>query len=268
MDLRQQLKNHKRIIIKVGTSTLTYSNGRLNLKRIERLSWVLSDLRNQGKEVVLVSSGAIGVGSVRLSFSERPTQTRKKQAAAAVGQAVLMQIYQNFFNEYNQKVAQILLTKDDVTGGKRKNNTINTFETLLELGVIPIVNANDTISTYEIEFSDNDKLSALVAALLHADLLILLTDIDALYDSDPKMNVTAKRIALVEEVTEDVEKMAGKKGSTFSVGGMETKIQAAKMCQEAHIDMVIAQGENPSVIHSIIEGEDIGTYFRGKKMKE
>lgn len=261
---REQLKQYKRIVIKVGTSMVTYPNGRLNLKRVERLAWVLSDLRNQGKEVVLVTSGSIGIGSVRLAFEERPKETKRKQAAAAVGQAILMQVYQNFFNEYNQKMAQILLTKDDIINDERKNNTMNTFETLLELGVIPVVNANDTISTDEIGFSDNDKLSALVASILGADLLILLTDIDGLYDADPKENPDAKRISYVEGITQEIEAMAGEKGSKFSVGGMTTKIEAAKMCMEQKLDMVIALGENPTIVFEILDGEDVGTYFRGK----
>lgn len=261
---REQLKQYKRIVIKVGTSMVTYPNGRLNLKRVERLAWVLSDLRNQGKEVVLVTSGSIGIGSVRLAFEERPKETKKKQAAAAVGQAILMQVYQNFFNEYNQKMAQILLTKDDIVNDERKNNTMNTFETLLELGVIPVVNANDTISTDEIGFSDNDKLSALVASILGADLLILLTDIDGLYDADPKENPYAKRISYVEGITKEIEAMAGEKGSKFSVGGMTTKIEAAKMCMEQKLDMVIALGENPTIVFEVLDGEDVGTYFRGK----
>lgn len=261
---REQLKQYKRIVIKVGTSMVTYPNGRLNLKRVERLAWVLSDLRNQEKEVVLVTSGSIGIGSVRLAFEERPKETKRKQAAAAVGQAILMQVYQNFFNEYNQKMAQILLTKDDIINDERKNNTMNTFETLLELGVIPVVNANDTISTDEIGFSDNDKLSALVASILGADLLILLTDIDGLYDADPKENPDAKRISYVEGITQEIEAMAGEKGSKFSVGGMTTKIEAAKMCMEQKLDMVIALGENPTIVFEILDGEDVGTYFRGK----
>ena len=261
---REQLKEYKRIVIKVGTSMVTYPNGRLNLKRVERLAWVLSDLRNQGKEVVLVTSGSIGIGSVRLAFEERPKETKRKQAAAAVGQAILMQVYQNFFNEYNQKMAQILLTKDDIINDERKNNTMNTFETLLELGVIPVVNANDTISTDEIGFSDNDKLSALVASILNADLLILLTDIDGLYDADPKENPSAERISYVEGITQEIEAMAGEKGSKFSVGGMTTKIEAAKMCMKQKLDMVIALGENPTIVFEILDGEDVGTYFKGK----
>lgn len=264
MNIREKLKESKRVVIKVGTSTLTYPNGRLNLQRIEKLSWVMADIRNQGKDVILVSSGAIGVGAVRLDFKERPKETRTKQAAAAVGQAVLMQIYQNFFIQYGQKVAQILLTKEDFKEGERRQNTINTFETLLELNVIPVVNANDTISTFEIEFSDNDTLSAHVATLLNADLLILLTDIDALHDCDPKTNPHSRRISYVEEITKEIVRMAGTKGSEFSIGGMATKIEAAKICQKDGVHMVVAQGSNPTIIHQILNGDDMGTFFVGK----
>ena len=197
--MRQTLKNCKRIVIKVGTATITYPNGRLNLKRIEELAWVLTDLRNRGMDVALVTSGAIGVGAVRMSMPSRPTVTREKQAAAAVGQAMLMQIYHNFFDRYNQTVAQILLTKEEMGTEERYTNTHNTFETLFEMGIIPIVNANDTISTYEIEFSDNDRLSAMVAEVTGADLLVLLTDIDALYDKNPREHADAKKISYVEK---------------------------------------------------------------------
>ena len=259
--LREGLKDCKRIVIKVGTSTITYANGRLNLKRIEELAWVLTDLRNRGKEVVLVTSGAIGVGAVRMAMKERPTIVREKQAAAAVGQAMLMQIYHNFFDRYNQTVAQVLLTKEELSSEKRYENTHNTLETLLEMGIVPIVNANDTISTYEIEISDNDRLSAMVAEIIQADLLILLTDIDALYDKDPRAHNDAKRVADVAEITAEIESMAGEKGSAFSVGGMKTKLQAAKICLDAGVKMTIALGEDPKIIHRIIEGEDVGTCF-------
>ena len=255
----------KRIVVKVGTSTLTYENGRLNLKCIERMAWVLSDLVNQGKEVVLVTSGAIGVGATRLSFAQRPKEIKKKQAAAAVGQAVLIQIYQNFFKEYNQAIAQILLTKEEIENEQRRTNTLNTLNTLLELGIVPIINANDTISTYEIEFSDNDNLSAMVADMIEADLLILLTDIDGLYDKDPKTNTDAKRISFVPEVTEQIHKMAGQKGSKFSVGGMATKVQAAEYCQKSGVNMVVALGDDPTIVHKIIEGEDVGTFFKARR---
>ena len=264
MDLKDRFKDYKRIVIKVGTSTITYPNGKLNLKMIERLCWMLSDLKNRDKEVVLVSSGAIGVGSKSLGFKKRPKLTREKQAAAAVGQAILMQIYQNFFNTYTQTVAQILLTKTDFEHGVRRTNTENTFTELLSRCIIPIVNANDTTSTFEIEFSDNDRLAANVAALLHSDLLILLTDIDALYDSDPKKNPDAKRVKIVEKITEEIEQMAGTAGSEFSVGGMATKSAAAKLCVDNGVDMVIADGSDATIIEKVIDGEDVGTLFIGK----
>lgn len=265
-EIKERIKKSKRVVIKVGTSTLTYPNGNLNLNLINRLAWILADLRNQGREVILVTSGAIGVGSKSLNFKKRPTITREKQAAAAVGQMELMHIYQNFLGEYNQRVAQILLTKDDFRPGERKTNTNNTLETLLDFGVIPIVNANDTISTFEIEFSDNDRLSASVAALLKADLLIILTDIDALYDANPKTHPEAKRIPYVKKVTDDVLSMGGEKGSEFSVGGMETKLLAARKCYDHGVIMTILDGSNPVYIDDLIEGKDIGTVFDCKKI--
>lgn len=264
-EIKERVKTAKRIVVKVGTSTLTYANGNLNLNLMNKLAWILADLNNQGREVILVTSGAIGVGSKSLNFKKRPTITREKQAAAAVGQAELMHIYQNFFGEYNQKVAQVLLTKDDFKEGERKTNTNNTLETLLEFGVIPIINANDTISTFEIEFSDNDRLSASVASLLKADLLIILTDIDALYDANPKTHPEAKRIAYVEKVTDDILSMGGEKGSEFSVGGMETKLLAARKCYDYGVIMAILDGSNPLLIEEIINGNDVGTLFDCKK---
>lgn len=263
--IREKIKNAKRIIIKVGTSTLTYSNGNLNFQLMGKLAWVLADLRNQEKDVVLVTSGAIGVGSKVLNFEKRPTIIREKQAAAAVGQAKLMHIYQNFFNEYNQTVAQVLLTKDDFKLDERKENTHNTLETLLSFGVIPIINANDTISTFEIEFSDNDTLSANVASLLNADLLIILTDIDAFYDSNPKTNPNAKRIPYIGEVTDDILAMGDGAGSEFSVGGMETKLLAAQKCYKNGVRMAILDGSNPLLIHDLMNGKDIGTVFDSNK---
>ena len=260
--MREALKDCNRIVVKVGTSTITYPSGRLNLKRIEELAWVLTDLRNRGKEVILVTSGAIGVGAVRMNMKERPTVTKEKQAAAAVGQAMLMQIYQNFFNRYNQTVAQVLLTKEELSSESRYENTHNTLMTLLEMGIVPIINANDTISTYEIEISDNDRLSAMVAEIVKADLLILLTDIDALYDKDPRHAPDAVRVSHVKDISDEIKVMAGeKKGSAFSVGGMKTKIQAAEISLSAGVRMVIALGEDPKVIHRILDGEDIGTLF-------
>lgn len=264
-NIRQRIKDSKRIVVKVGTSTLTYPNGNLNLNLINRLSWVLADLRNQDKEVILVTSGAIGVGSKSLNFEKRPTITREKQAAAAVGQVELMHIYQNFLGEYNQRVAQVLLTKEDFKAGERRTNTNNTLETLLDFGVIPIINANDTISTFEIEFSDNDRLSASVAALLQSDLLIILTDIDALYDANPKTHPEAKRIPYVEKVTDDILSMGGEKGSEFSVGGMETKLLAARTCYDHGVIMAILNGSNPLLIQDLMDQKDIGTVFDCKK---
>lgn len=262
--MRELLENCNRVVVKVGTSTITYPNGLLNLKRIEELAWVLTNLKNSGKDVVLVTSGAIGVGSMRMGMKERPTEIRKKQAAAAVGQAVIMQIYHNFFDRYNQTVAQVLLTKEEVENQKRYENTQNTMETLMELGVIPIVNANDSISTDEIEISDNDRLSAMVAEIIGADLLILMTDIDGLYDKDPRSNSDAKRVSNVDWVTDEIRNMAGDKGSAFSVGGMHTKLQAATICQEAGVKMAIVLGEDPTIIHKVMSGEDVGTFFHCK----
>ena len=264
-NIRQRIKDSKRIVVKVGTSTLAYPNGNLNLNLINRLSWVLADLRNQDKEVILVTSGAIGVGSKSLNFEKRPTITREKQAAAAVGQVELMHIYQNFLGEYNQRVAQVLLTKEDFKAGERRTNTNNTLETLLDFGVIPIINANDTISTFEIEFSDNDRLSASVAALLQSDLLIILTDIDALYDANPKTHPEAKRIPYVEKVTDDILSMGGEKGSEFSVGGMETKLLAARTCYDHGVIMAILNGSNPLLIQDLMDQKDVGTVFDCKK---
>ena len=251
-----------RIVIKLGTSTLAHKTGRLNIRRVEELCKVMSDLKNAGHEIILVSSGAIGMGVGKLSLSERPSDIPTKQAAAAVGQAMLMQIYHNFFDRYNQTVAQVLLTKEELNSDSRYENTHNTLMTLLEMGIVPIINANDTISTYEIEISDNDRLSAMVAEIVEADLLILLTDIDALYDKDPRHYADAKRVSHVEAVTDEIKAMAGeKKGSEFSVGGMKTKLQAAEICLNAGVQMAIALGEDPKVIHRIIDGEDEGTLF-------
>ena len=264
MSQARKTGQYKRLVIKVGTSTITYPNGRLNLRMMEKLAWELTDFHNRGLDVALVSSGAVGVGSVRLGFAERPTVTRQKQAAAAVGQAALMQIYQNFFNTYHQTVAQILLTKEDFFEGERRQNTINTMNTLFEMGVIPIINANDVTSTSEIEglvFSDNDQLSATVAGAISADLLVLLTDIDALYDKDPRSYPDAKRVPFVSEITPEIMAMAGAKGSTFSVGGMDTKLKAAAQCLAAGVDMVIAESTDPTIVNQILDGKDVGTLF-------
>ena len=261
MDVRSRLKNAENIVIKVGTSSLTHSNGKLNLDRIEKLARVLSNLSNQGKKITLVSSGAIGVGAERLGLDRANITLPEKQASASVGQAILMKIYQKFFGEYNTPVSQILLTKDVMDGGIRKENAQNTFNTLLNLGVIPIVNENDTISTFEIEFGDNDTLSATVASLVNADLLILLTDIDGLFTADPRKDKNAKIISVVEEINEEIDSVADGAGSKLGTGGMITKISAAKICCKYGIDTVIANGDNPKIIYDILNGSETGTLF-------
>lgn len=264
MAVRDALMRHKRIVIKVGTSTLTYSSGRLNMKRINRLAWMISDLRNQGKEVILVSSGAVAVGVNRLGLTERPSDIIGRQAASAVGQAALIQIYENFFNEYNQKVAQILLTKDVVEHEVRKINAQNTLFRLISLGVLPIVNENDTVSTEELDFSfsENDTLSAYVACLTNSDVLIMLSDIDGMYDSDPKINPNAKIISYIDVINDDVLKYAGNSQSLFGTGGMASKLSAANMAAKNGIDTVIASGDDPTIVFDIMNGIKIGTYFK------
>lgn len=257
--------HNKRIVIKIGTSSLTYPNGKLNLQRIQRLAWVLTDLRNEGNELVLVSSGAIAVGSDRLGLSERPRDIVGRQAASAVGQAVLMQIYENFFMEYNQKVAQILLTKDVVEDPVRKNHAFNTLKALLDMGVIPIVNENDTVSVDELGFSDNDTLSAYVVTLAKGDLLIILSDIDGLYDADPRKCKEAKLIHSVNPFDPALEQWASGAGTDFGTGGMATKVIAAKMAASQNIPTVVANGEDPAVLFCIIKGEEVGTYFDAAK---
>jgi len=258
---REHLNKHKRIVVKVGTTSLTHPNGRMNLRRMERLCWVLTDLKNRGKEIVLVSSGAIGVGTERLGLSERPRDTVLKQAASAVGQAALIKIYDNFFMTYNQKAAQILLTKDDVEDEIRRTNIHNTFSALLSMDILPIVNENDTVSTEELGIGDNDTLSAHVARLVECDLLIILSDVDGMYESDPRKHTDAKLISEITEITDDLERAAGGTTGSLGTGGMTTKITAAKMAAECGIDTVIACGDEPDIIFDIIDGADVGTLF-------
>ncbi|OHW61714.1 glutamate 5-kinase [Andreesenia angusta] len=261
MDARDRILDAKKIVVKVGTTTLTHESGKLNLNRIEKLARVLSDLNNSGKQFILVSSGAIGVGVNRLNLDRADMTLPERQASASVGQAILMKIYQKLFGEYNQTVSQILLTKDIMDNLEGKQNAENTMNTLLELGIIPIVNENDTISTFEIQFGDNDTLSATVASLVDADLLILLSDIDGLFTADPRKDPDAKIISVVEEVTREVESLASGSGSEFGTGGMITKLTAAKICGKEGIDTIIANGEDPSIIYNILDGEEIGTLF-------
>jgi len=264
MNYRQHLKKANTIVIKVGTSLLTYPNGKLNFFRIDKLTRVISTLRNQGKNIVLVSSGAIAVGSENLGLAKRPENLPDKQAAASIGQAILMRIYQKFFGEYNQRVGQILITKAVTDNPLTKKNAINTFNTLLNMGIIPIVNENDTIATDEIEFGDNDTLSATVATLIDADILILLSDIDGLYTDDPRKDPSAQIIHVVDSITEDIEKSASGAGTAFGTGGMITKILAAKICYKSNIDTVITNGKDPNIVYDILEGKEVGTLFLSK----
>lgn len=269
MGKRKSIVDSKRIVVKVGTSTLTYDNGKVNLRSIEKLSRVLSDLANSGKEIILVSSGAIGVGCSKLNLKEKPEKIREKQAVAAVGQCELMHIYSKFFGEYSNTVAQILLTRDVVEDEHIRNNVCNTFETLIEMGIIPIVNENDTVSIDEIEnicnFGDNDNLSAVVSKLVKADLLIILSDIDGFYDSDPRKNEKSKLIKEVYSITQEIEACAGEAGTNRGTGGMITKLGAAKIVTDSGISMILANGKEPKVLLDIIAGEEIGTLFLGKK---
>ncbi len=253
-----------RIVIKIGTSTLAHKTGLLNILRVEELCKVMSDLKNAGNEVILVSSGAIGMGVGKLSLSEKPKDIPTKQAAAAVGQCELMYTYDRLFAEYNHTVAQILITGDDIEHSDRKQNFVNTVRRLLELSALPIINENDSISTNEIEIGDNDTLGAIVATAVDADLLIILSDIDGLYTSDPKKNAKAELLHTVSEITPEIENMVGGAGSSLGTGGMVTKLKAAKIVNSKGIDMVIANGENPLALYDIIEGKNIGTRFLGK----
>lgn len=270
MDYREKLKDKKRIVIKIGTSSLTHpETGRLNLRKLEVLVREIGDLHNQGKDVVLVSSGAIGVGAAALGMNGKPAELEKKQACAAVGQARLMMIYQKLFSEYNQMAAQILMTKNTMVDNLNRKNAKNTFEELLKLGAIPIVNENDSVSTYEIQFGDNDTLSAVVAALIGADLLILLSDIDGLFTDDPNRNPDARFIDVVENLDSHFLNMGkASTGSIVGTGGMATKLTAAEIATAAGTDMVIANGEDFHVIHKIIEGRNQGTLFVGHPREE
>ncbi len=274
MNYRERLKDKKRIVIKIGSSSLTHSEtGRLNLRKLEVLARELSDLRNQGKDVILVSSGAIATGVAALGMHEKPTELKGQQACAAVGQARLMMIYQKLFSEYNQLSAQILMTKNTMVNNVNRKNAQNTFNELLSLGVIPIVNENDSISTYELQnlekFGDNDTLSAMVAALVRADLLILLSDIDGLFTDDPNTNPDAKFIDVVENLDDNLLNMGkGTSGSKVGTGGMATKLTAAQIASAAGVDMVIANGADFHIIHKITEGRRYGTLFVSQSKEE
>ena len=254
-----------RIVIKVGTSTLAYPTGLINIRRVEELCRVLSDLKNAGHEVVLISSGAIGMGVGKLGLGKRPTDIPTKQAAAAIGQCELMYTYDKLFGEYNHVVAQILLTGADIENETRRANFHNTMFRLLEFGVLPIINENDTVATEEIVIGDNDTLGAIVAANVDADLLVLLSDIDGLYTKDPHKYEDAKLIPVVEALTPEIMALAEGKGSELGTGGMKTKLHAAEIAVSAGIDMIIANGSDPKILYKIIDNEPFGTCFVGKK---
>lgn len=258
---REMLKNAKRIVVKVGTSTITYSNGKRNFSQIDRLARELSDLQNQGKEMILVTSGAVAVGVDRLGLSKKPDTIPGKQAAAAVGQGVLMHTYEKFFADYGQVVAQVLLTKTESIDRHRYTNSRNTFMELLKQGVIPIVNENDVVALDELKIGDNDNMSALVAGIVDADLVIILSDIDGLYTANPQTNPDAELVPLVTEITPEIEASAGGVGSARGTGGMATKIQAAKAATSSGINIVIASGTEKNAIPRIVNGENIGTLF-------
>ena len=262
MNNREKLKDKQRIVVKVGTSSLIHkATGNINLFRLEKLVRVLTDLHNSGKDVILVSSGAIGVGFKALGLENRPTSLPMKQACSAVGQGQLMMIYQKLFAEYNQGSAQILITKETMLNDERRYNAKNTFEELLKLGVIPIVNENDTVSTEEIEFGDNDTMSAIVAHLIKADLLILLTDIDGFYTDDPHKNPEAKKLTLVETIDDTMKNMAKDAVTNYGTGGMSTKIAAARIATDSGADMAIMDAENLTQIYDLMEGKSVGTLF-------
>lgn len=262
--MNTEIKNSKRIVVKVGTSTLTHSSGKINIRHLEGLCKVLCDLQNAGKEITLVSSGAIGVGIGKMGLESRPSETSMKQALAAVGQCELMFMYDKFFGEYGHTVAQVLLTADIVENPTGRKNVQNTFNELLQMGIIPIVNENDTVATDELEgsnFGDNDTLSAIVAKQVNADILVILTDIDGLYDKDPRKHPDAVRIPLVETIDSHIEELAGGAGSAFGTGGMATKISAAKVSLAAGIPCCVIKGDDPENLYRLFDGKDIGTVF-------
>ncbi len=250
-----------RIVVKVGTSTLAYATGRLNIRHVEELVKTLSDLKNAGHELILVSSGAIGMGVGKLNLPGKPSDMPTKQAAAAVGQCELMYTYDRLFSQFNHTVAQLLLTGEDIDHEDRRHNFENTLRRLLELGVLPIVNENDTVATAEISVGDNDTLGAVVACSAQAELLVLLSDIEGLYTADPHRNPDASLIPVVKEITPEILSLAGCAGSALATGGMTTKLRAAQMATEKGCDMVIANGARPEVLYAIVAGQPVGTRF-------
>ena len=250
-----------RIVVKVGTSTLAHPSGLINIRRVEELCKVMSDLKNAGHDIILVTSGAIGMGAGKLQLSERPRDVAAKQAAAAVGQCELMYTYDKLFSEYNHTVAQLLMTGSDFENEERHINFKNTMDKLLEFKALPIINENDTVATEEIKVGDNDTLSAMVAVNVSADLLILLSDIDGLFTADPHTDPNAKLVSVVSEINDDILALGGDEGSAFGTGGMRTKLHAAQICTEKNCDMIIANGEKPDILYDIVDGKAVGTRF-------
>jgi glutamate 5-kinase len=261
MTHRKYLKAKKKIVVKVGTSLLAYDNGKINLQRMEKLVRVLADLHNSGKVAVLVSSGAVAVGLGMIGLKDRPDNMVKKQALAAIGQVGLIRLYQKFFDEYNKTVAQILLTRDGIENPLRRKNARNTLNELLDMGIIPVVNENDTVATEEIEFGDNDTLSALVATLIQADLLLILTNTDGVFTADPHIHHSATKVPKVLKASDDLKDVDLNGSSKMGSGGMASKIAAAELCREHNVDVVIADGTDPSTIMDVLEGKDLGTFF-------
>ena len=254
-----------RLVVKVGTSTLAHKTGRLNIRHIEKLCKVLADLKNEGHEIILVSSGAIGMGVGKLSLSERPTDMATKQAAAAVGQCELMYVYDKLLSEYNHTVAQVLVTAPDLEDETRSHNIQSTLNRLLELGALPVINENDTVATDEIAVGDNDTLGAIVSVNVGADLLVMLTDIDGLYTADPHTDGSARILHEVAAITPEIRALGGGSVSGLGTGGMATKLSAAERCVNAGIDVVIANGAEPQNLYAIVEGKPVGTRFLGAK---
>ena len=267
----EYVRKAQQIVVKVGTSTLTHQGGKLNLRRMEKLCKVLSDLQNAGKKMILVSSGAIGVGVGKLGLKQRPEETAKKQALAAVGQCELMFMYDKMFGEYNQTVAQVLLTADVIDEPVSKHHAKATFQELLEMDIIPIVNENDTVAVDELEgkhFGDNDTLSAIVASLTGAELLVILTDIDGMYSGNPKTDPSAVRLPVIPRITPEIEALAGGAGSSRGTGGMATKVKAARIATEKGIPCYVVSGEDPEVLYELFDGKDLGTVFLPVKEKK
>ena len=258
------MEKNKRIVIKVGTSTLTYENGKLNLRRFQQLCRVISDLQNAGNEMILVSSGALGVGVGKLGIKEKPSETPQKQAIAAIGQCELMFMYDKIFGEYDNTVAQILLTRSVIDDELLRINALNTFEALIAMRIIPVVNENDSVATDEIEganFGDNDMLSALVAKLVSADRLIIMTDIDGLFETNPRVDPYARLLKRVPEIDDEIKKMAGGTGSNRGTGGMSTKVAAAEIATQSGIECCVINGSNPEILYELMDGHNPGTIF-------